>query len=131
MAFCSKCGNEETSDKSFCSKCGEKLQVFDDEGDFSKAENKSWSGMYVKDKDDGFFGRKNVNQRKKIIGSLVFGMFLLLMMGFGMWLADDSPPTKNNSVPYSQMSCYVLEELYVKEIDSDALSEWLKRCLPD
>ena len=130
MTFCSSCGNEELSGKNFCSKCGERLQVFDDGGDISKAKNKSWSGMYVKDKDDGYFGRKNVDERKRVIKYLVFGMFLLMMMGVATWIFDDSPspPTKNNSVSYSHLSCSVLEELYVKEIDKKALSEWLKRC---
>jgi len=27
LAFCSKCGNEETSDKKFCSKCGSELEI--------------------------------------------------------------------------------------------------------
>jgi len=130
MTFCSKCGNEELSGKNFCSKCGEKLQVFDDKDESSDGKNKRWSGMYVKDKDDGYFGRKNVDERKRVIKYLVFGVFLLMMMGVATWIFDDSPspPTKNNSVPYSQMSCSVLEDLYVKEIDKKALSEWLKRC---
>jgi len=78
MTFCSKCGNEETSDKSFCSKCGAKITI---------AKKDIPRGMYVKG-EDGFFGSKNVNPRKKIIGILVLAMFVLMMGAFATWVFD-------------------------------------------
>jgi len=81
--FCSSCGNEETSDKRFCSKCGTKITIAekDDEHDFGM--------MYVKG-EDGFFGRKNVNERKKIIGVLVLMMFVLIIGAGIIAISNDS-----------------------------------------
>jgi len=88
MVFCSKCGNEETSDKSFCSKCGAKIT--NAEKDTPKSSS-FWfgddpkSGMYVKG-EDGFFGRKNVNERKKIINTLILAMVGVMFLGFMYWV---------------------------------------------
>jgi len=79
MTFCSKCGNEETSDKRFCSKCGTKITIAENDPDHD------FGMMYVKG-EDGFFGRKNVNKRKKIIGVLILAMFVLLIGPVVVWI---------------------------------------------
>jgi len=43
MTFCSKCGNEETSEKSFCSKCGSKLTIA--ENDTPRSSERKQGGI--------------------------------------------------------------------------------------
>jgi len=115
--FCSSCGNEETSDKSFCSKCGTKITVAekDDEPDFGM--------MYVKG-EDGFFGRKNVNERKKIIGVLVLAMFVLMMVvGATLVFTGNDRPTV-----YDKDHCDFLWRMANFGENKIASDEWLENC---
>lgn len=218
MTFCSKCGNEETSDKSFCSKCGTKLTIAENDTprsspeDFIKkycgqigkdriveidiagigdevklfsiwekldkrkelsadeldyfmvcseeldkkgigssstrkksSDNKSkedvptsdpkktsssWfgddpkSGMYVKG-EDGFFGSKNVNERKKIIGVLVLAMFVLMMGAFAMWVFDDSDAPQQKANLEQQTDAFLIAKMeldnYLQSLDKATL----------
>jgi len=140
MVFCSKCGNEETSDKSFCSKCGEKLQVFDDKAESfddkeklsddkdetSDDENQRGTGRNVKGED------KSHKEPFKIYPAgwvLIFFVVLILLVLAWAFTGNDRETVYDEShCRYLYSLGLTYEERGVYGKDNVAMSDYKRNC---
>ena len=79
MTFCSKCGNEETSDKGFCSKCGTKLTIA--ENDTPRSSERKQGGIKL----------DKLSPLRKM-----FIVLPIVLIGIAFLVVTDSPTTKEN-----------------------------------
>ena len=86
MTFCSRCGNQEESEKSFCSKCGVRLSGESGTGKLQRSRSNWWYLLAILIAPIGgiiaFFAIRNDDPSKAknclILGFIIFGIGLVI-----------------------------------------------------